>query len=57
MHHDLAATKLKCIMNKHVNNEIMKITSSLGICKTVDHNGSCLLLFGTRKRQSVENCI
>ena len=52
MHHNLALTKLKCIMNNHVNNEIMKITSNSGICKTIYHNDSYLLLFGTRKLQS-----
>ena len=29
----------------YANNEIIKITSSPGIYKTVYHNGSCILLF------------
>ena len=32
----------------------LEVTSSSGTCKTIYHNGSCLMLFGKQKLQSFE---
>ena len=44
---DLTVPKSKCIRNKCINIESVKITSSSGMYNTVDPNGYDLLLFGT----------
>ena len=49
--HHLILTKLKYLRNMYTN---LEVTSSSGICKTIYHNGSCLMLFGKRKLQSFE---
>ena len=47
--HNLTVTKLKCILNKYMNIERLKITVSFGRWKTMHHHGIYLLLFGKRQ--------
>ena len=40
LEHNLTITKLKCMQKKYANYEKIKINSSSGIHKTINHNGS-----------------